>query len=113
MTPLAWVLLAWLAQALLARALRRRAAILQRLNDVNWSVVVLADIVAGFAIFNLLWLFAALGERPRSGETISAFAGRHAALGLGWAEKLAACIDALFFVLVGQRGHCATEARRG
>lgn len=101
----------WLAVAVLTPFwLRKRFAFCQRLNDVHWGLLVLLDIVVGFAVFNLLWLIAALGDRPRGGETISAFTGRCAQQDKAWAIKLAAAIDALFFVLTSQRDHCLREA---
>ena len=103
--------LVWLAFAAVnALWLRRRLAVLQRLNDVHWDALVTLDILAGFAIFNALHLPGLLAERPRAGATISAFAGRYAANGAGWAAKLAAGIDALFFILTSEHDHCEKAA---
>ncbi len=108
-----WIALAYLALAVLtAWRLRRRWALFQRLNDLNWDGLVTLDILAGFAVFGPLYLLGILRVRPEAGETISSFTGRYAAIEAGWAVKLAAAIDALFFVLTSQRDHCLKEAHK-
>lgn len=107
------IALAYLALALItAFRLRHKSAFFQRLNDINWDALVTLDILIGFVVFAPLYLLGILKERPDPGMTISCFAGRNAALGKGWAEKLAAAIDALFFIITSQRDHCAKEAAK-
>lgn len=85
--------------------LRHIAGFFQRLNDLNWQALVLVDIGAAFVIFWPLYLVGAMKERPLPWTTISAMCGGNA--GKTWADKAAALIDALFFVLTSQRDHCA------
>lgn len=99
--------LLYLTLASVAADLRHSFAFFQRLNDLNWQALVLIDIAAAFAIFWPLYLVGLLYERPLPWATISTFCGARAAAGDDWAIKIAAAIDALFFVLTSQRDHCA------
>lgn len=101
-----WLALYAAFAAVVAKWLRHRGRLFQRLNDLHWQALVLVDIVAAFVIFWPLYLFGLIAERPAPGQTISAMAGGWALQGRGWAIKASVAIDALFFVLTGQRDHC-------
>jgi hypothetical protein len=100
--------LAWWAA--IAFWLRHQASVFQRLNDMHWQLLVLIDIIAAFLLFWPLYVARLLKERPLPWATISAIRGGN--VGRPWADRAAALIDAVFFVLTSQRGHCAKSYAR-
>lgn len=102
-----WLIIAYLALALAtAFRLRKRWAVFQRLNDLNWAALVLIDIVAAFALFWPLFLIGVLRERPLPWTTISTMCGCYARQGKLWAQAGELAIDGLFLALTSQSGHC-------
>jgi hypothetical protein len=102
-----WGVVIWIALAVITgKWLRQRVPWFQRLNDFNWQALVLVDVVAAFVIFWPLYLLAVLDDRPLPWSTISTMCGYYALQGKAWAKISASLIDALFFALTGQRGHC-------
>jgi hypothetical protein len=101
----------WLAAYVLfavvvAKWLRQRVPWFQRVNDFNWQLLVLVDVVAAFAIFWPLYLLAVIDDRPLPWTTISTMFGYYALQGKAWARIGASLVDPLFLALTGQREHC-------
>ena len=103
-----WGLIAWLLlAALTAIWFRHLSAFFQRLNDLNWQLLLLIDIAVAFVIFWPLYVLGIIAPRPGPWVTISTHCAACALEGQAWAIKAVVVIDALFFVLTGQEKHCA------
>ena len=108
-----WIVVLYLAFAIAnAFWLRRRLALLQRLNDLNWQALVLIDVALAFPIFWTGYVAGLLKTRPAPLATLSALCGFYAARGVLAARIGAMAIDRVFFTLTSERDHCAREAAK-
>lgn len=99
---LVWAVLA----AATAKWLRHWLPWFQRLNDCNWQLLLLVDIIVAFCIGWPLYLLGVLNDRPLAWTTISTMCGYYALQDRAWAKLGSKLIDSLFLVLTEQDQHC-------
>lgn len=89
-----------------ASFLRKYFKFAQRINDVNWQLLVLIDIIVAFFLFGPFYILGWVTELPGDGQTISSYLYRNSIKNKTWANLSVKIIDKIFNVLTGQEYHC-------
>ena len=80
-----------------------------RLGAFNLALLICLDQLLQTLFVGLWWLLTGRGKCPDPDETLSSYAGRGAQRGRIWGHVASLFIDTLFFLLTGQRKHCAAS----
>lgn len=89
-----------------ASFLRKYLKVAQRINDVNWQLLVLIDIIVAFFLFGPFYILGWVTELRGDGQTVSSYSYRNAIKGKSWAIISVRIIDKVFNMLTGQQEHC-------